>query len=101
MKSRRRRSLNVEDDWPSAAARGVDPMSKSETWNQKVERETRELQKLVYGGHAVPRQSAAKSLYPAHDSSFRQVEVARRNTAPQQTTQTAPNSIASLVYPHL
>jgi len=58
---------------------------------KKVERETKELQDLVYGNRR--RGSVAKSLYPAHDSSVRQFEIVRRD-APQR-------SIAGRIYPNL
>jgi hypothetical protein len=59
-------------------------------------KQERELQRLVYpNGAPAARGSAAQNLYPAHNSSsFRQVEFARRNTAPSST-------LAELVYPNL
>jgi hypothetical protein len=76
-------------------------MKPSSAWyRQQSEIAERKYQAVVWG-RPVPRespQSAAKSLYPAHDSS---IEINRRDTArPQRPTQ-APNSIASALYPSL
>ena len=62
-----------------------------ETWEQKVERQTRELQQIVW---PPGRQSPARALYPNHPSSFQQTETRR---APQQI----PSSAAGCLYPHL
>jgi hypothetical protein len=63
---------------------------RTESWQEKVERQTRELQALVYG--KTPRmRTMAQCLYPAHPSSSDFVA---------REPQTAP-SLASRLYPNL
>ena len=74
-------------------------MHRSAKWlADEAARRQAELQKLVYGGKRAAPASAAQALYPNHNSSSRQVGIARGDTA-QPTTRR--HSIASIVYPKL
>jgi hypothetical protein len=75
-------------------------MRRSAQWyREQSERAEREWQRAVWGraaprGAPAPAQSAAQKIFP-HLATGRTVEIARRDV------QSAPDSIASRVYPHL
>jgi hypothetical protein len=64
-------------------------------WRQEAERQTAELQRVVWPNSA-PRRSAAQRMFPhlAKDSSFRTVEISR----PEQAR---PKTAAKALFPNL
>jgi hypothetical protein len=73
-------------------------MKQSPQWHRERSQEAERKYQAIVWGRAAPQsspQSAAKALYPNHNSAARQFEIVRREPG------AAPNTLARALYPNL